>query len=1108
MKRRVRRFLRKHRTALIALGVYHFVFFFPLLFMGRVLSPNDVFYNFSPWQNVRPPEILHAQNSLLNDPPTAYYTLMSMAKEDWRTFHWNPYVACGIPGWGSSAAAVLSPFILIPVLLVPLTWVYTAIVFLKLNVAFVFSYLWLREERLGRRGAAIGAILVAAAGMYAVRWLWQITNATALYPAILWVVRRRRTSIASMTLIAVAFALSGFPAAIAYGAWMAIAYFAFLSSRSVARDLGGGRRVNRASHPPRSLATLGMTMLRGGAAVLLALMIAAPALVPFAQLIRRSGYLDVRREASVVTYSKEHWRNFLEPDRLGNPAFKDWSGDAQLGALGNYIETTIYLGILTIPLALFGIFNRRARARGFWLAAAALILACMFGAPVIANFVSKLPGFKYSALARVALLLPLPIGYLAAAGTRFFRRFGLAHGIAAILAFDLALLAGRFYPYLPPNSAHVPATPTTQFLRAEKDPFRIAPFFNYLWPNTAELVRVEDVRSHFGSEAAYRRMLQRIDPTSWSGTSTLLTFNSLQYRFDDPLNSLFGIRYFLEHRELDIIKWGIFKATVPGVKETGTMPLRPGMVLERTVRIEAEPFWSIEVPVNIEQGDGLLHVELLKNGRVVWSRAFAKAEANVMNKLYVPLRPYARYGESVTLRVRAAGVRGWILEAEDGGFFFGRVMTPVMFERELPDGRLFRNLAELPRFRAVSKLRKLNDDEFLAARDVDFEHEAVITDDPVMSPGLTPANTRVTLAHYAPAEQRVTTESDTPFFLASSEKLTPELQITIDGKRARAIETDMIFAGVTVPAGRHEVVFSRQLARGWWWVSIVGVVLWSASWGWRLASRAGRPPAGEAAGLTAGQRPALRFFRDQNNLIREQRAPCARDPHQYALAEAQEQIRRERSDDEADRHGRAAHREDAEAGVLDFAANRTQRVEAQVCVIEDAAVAVFENPQEQPEADGDIGDVRDGDEHVAVVGECAAHELQCGGRAAQVLEHIGEHDRAHVRREALDALEIGDHDLIEAAVELADAVDVVLEADRAIELLAHGRSELAAGGAEVEQSAAAACMTADQIDEDPMAAAFEILEGVDVRHVTSWSRARGRRCVRRRRTTRSRWSWW
>ena len=155
--------------------------------------------------------------------------------------------------------------------------------------------------------------------------------------------------------------------------------------------------------------------------------------------------------------------------------------------------------------------------------------------------------------------------------------------------------------------------------------------------------------------------------------------------------------------------------------------------------------------------------------------------------------------------------------------------------------RLFRNLAELPRFRAVSKLRKLNDDEFLAARDVDFESEAVITDDPVMPPALTPAKARVTLTRYAPAEQRLTAESDAPFFLASSEKLTPELEITIDGRRARAIEVDMLFAGVTVPAGRHEVLFSRRLARGWWWVAAVGVGLWLVSWSAGLRPAGPRP---------------------------------------------------------------------------------------------------------------------------------------------------------------------------------------------------------------------------------------------------------------------------
>jgi len=790
--------LRKHRAALIALAIYNFVLFFPTAFMGRVVSPNDVFYNYYPWSTVRPTELVQTQNSTVNDPPTSYFTLMTLVRDDWRTFHWNPYIGSGIPGFGSSASAMLSPFILLPALVIPEAWIYTAILFLKLNLSFLFAYLWLREERLGRRGAAAGAIVVAGAGMYAVRWLWQITNATALYPALLWLVRRsmngKRNPPALVIAIALAYALSGFPAAMAYGAWI-VALYALLRPRAW------------------------RGLLRDGVAVAIAIMIAVPSLVPFVQFLKRSGYLESRRSVPFV-YPVEHLEAFVNPDRLGNPAFKNWKGDPQLGPLNNYTETCIYLGLLTLPLALLGLLERRARTRWYWLAWAAVVLAAIFG---FAPFLASLPGFKFSALARVALLLPLPIGYLAAAGVRRLRWPPVAYALAALIAFDLALVAGRFYPYLEPRHTKVPVTPTIALLQREQGPFRIAPFFDYLWPNSSELLRLEDVRSHFSSEYDYRRMLVRLDPTSWSGSSTVITFNSIKFNFTDPLAGLLGIRWYVEHNVIDIVKWSIFSATKPGVREMGAaLPFRSGQTFERVIPVDVEPFWAIELPADIEEGKGRLEVTLLENGRAVWSRAFTQADADVMNKLYVPLRPYARLGETVTLRVRANGVRGFFSEGEGKNFYWGRVTIPVIFDRELPDGRLFRNLSELPRFRAVSKLRRLDADAFLAARDVDFEKEAVI-DEPL--PPLGTAKARVTLARYAPDEQRVITESDAPFFLASSEKLTPELRVTIDGREARAIRTDLLFAGVQVPAGKHEVVYTRRIARGWWWIAALGVLL-------------------------------------------------------------------------------------------------------------------------------------------------------------------------------------------------------------------------------------------------------------------------------------------
>jgi hypothetical protein len=781
------RLLRKHRVALIALAVYHFVFFFPTLFMHRVVSPNDVFFNYEPWSAVRQVDV---QNSLLNDPPTAYFTLMSLLKTDWHAFHWNPFVACGLPGFGSSAAAVLSPFILLPTLLLPLAWIYTGIILLKLNAAFWFTYLWLREEHLGKGAAAVGAIVFAASGAIAVHWLWQGTNAAALYPALLWVVRRiahrKRTPFWALVLIALAYALAGFPAAMAYGAWLAIVYLLVIG-------------IFRKELAPAA------------AAVFLALLIAAPSLAPMIQFIKRSGYLDIRANAALEhAFPLHHFLMFVRPDRLGNKADKNWNGDPTLGILNNYVEATVYLGLITLPLVLLAVTNRRARTRWFWFAAAAVILGCMFGFPPLVHVIGVLPGFKYSALTRLQILLPLPAAYLAAAGVRA-RRTLVASALAVIAAGDLGVFAGRFYPYLETNVAVPPTTPTIAFLQSQPKPFRIAPFFIDLWPNSSELYRLEDVRGHALPEAKYRQLMHRIDPTALSPNSTVITFNSLHFNFADPLISMLGVRYYLENTDIDIIKWTTFKYTIPLHK---TITISPGLVIDRPVTVDAEPFYAIELPITIEKlsaPNPRVIISLLRGTNVIDWRSFTPAEIKILDRVYIPLRPFARVGDTLTVRMQSVGIRGTI-------GFYGRVTTPVIFDRQLPDGRLFLNTAEVPRFHAVTRLRKMSDAEFLATKDIDFWREAASSSEELF------ADADVKLLSYAEDEQRIRVLAPARAFLASSEKLTPELRVMIDGGEVAPVEINMLFAGVPVPAGTHEVVFWRRIGRGWWWISGLALV--------------------------------------------------------------------------------------------------------------------------------------------------------------------------------------------------------------------------------------------------------------------------------------------
>lgn len=782
--------------------------------MGRIASPNDVFYNFDPWKSVRQVEV---QNSLINDPPTAYYTVLSLIKTDWHAFHWNPFIGSGVPGFGST---LLSPFSFFPALLLPLPWIYTGIILLKLNVAFWLAYLWLREERLGKRGAAVGAILFAAAGPIAVRWWWHVTNAAPLYPALLWIALRtargKRTPAWAIGLVALCYALSAFPAAMAYGAYAAVAYFLYVVIRE--------RRL-----APRILVTAALATLFG-------VMIAAPSFVPLAQLVKRTGYLESRATAAAEhVFPLHHLALFVNPDHLGNRALRDWRGDRALGTLNNYIEATVYVGIVALVLIIVAIANRRARSRWFWLAMLAVMLAAMFGFAPVAKIVGRLPGFKYSPLTRIEMMLPIAVAYLAASGAALLARgrYRLAIGmlLAVACAADLAVFAGRFYPYLDPALASPPVTPAITFLQSQPKPFRIAPFFLYLWPNSSELYRLEDVRSHFSSEGSYRRLLERIDPSAALTSSTVINFNSLKFDFNDPLVGMLGIRYLLEQRSIDVMKWTIFGNTKPGVKEIAAMVLEPGMAVQRHVHVDAEPFYAIELPVDLQAELGRaphLDVTLMKGTNVVYARAFTPGDITALGKIYIPLRPYARLGESVVMRIAAGGMRVRMLTgatevAGDAPVFYGRVMTPLIFERDLPDGRVFRNAAEVPRFHAVTRVRRMTVDELLATKNIDFAAEAIVTD-PRPLP-VEASDAVVTLQSYADDAQVVDVAAPARTLLASSEKLTPELRVTVDGRAVDPVQINVLFAGVPIPAGNHRVIFTRRLGRGWWWPAGIALVL-------------------------------------------------------------------------------------------------------------------------------------------------------------------------------------------------------------------------------------------------------------------------------------------
>ena len=801
--------------ALVLWGVVVAMLVIPTIFSGRVLSPNDVYYGHDPWRSLRE---IEARNPLMSDPPSSWMPLWSLLRSSPESFHWNPWVGGGIPGWGSAAAAVLSPVVLLPVLLVPLLFSYLAIVLTKLTVGFVLAYGWLREERLGRNGAALGALLFSACGVYSVWWLWQATNATVFYPAVFWILRRawtgRTTPVLLQVGLALALALSGFPATTMYVGWAALAYAGWLT-------------VSRRTLPFRELA-------KSAAAVALAALLAAPFLAPFVSFIQRTGYLEGREAvagAAAGRYPAEHLLAFFDPYRLGDAGRGLWTGDAALGISNNFNESTIYLGFIALPLAAIGVFARR-RDRWFWIAFLSGLLLLLF-APwdALADAIGSLPGVRYSPLARLRFLLPLPVAWLAAAGAGlFFRRRARLHLLAvgvlgAWLVLDLGGFAVRYFPFPPFDVARLPQSPAISRLQKEPAPFRIAPMFDYLWPNSAQLVRLEDVRSHFGSEERWRRLLNRFAPGSFGSTGTVVLFNSLTFDFDDPLVSFLNIRWLAEQPSIDILRWRIAERSTLSEPLVGSYRLMPGQELRRTVEIDGG---LSAIDLNFDspsprESDAAIELTLIRpeTGKNVWMRRITLKDLQRLPKVYVPIQPLGSEGNVLILSIRARGMSASIPRGASG-IAYGRVRSPIILHSVDRDGRLFENLAAQNRYFAVWEVESMSFEEFIADADLDLSRVAALTggtssEEVAAIEAVPPPMRRVSMrTRWAPDRAVIETESKAPFLLVTSEKITPELEIRVNGERREPVEINGLFAAVPMEAGAHAVVLERRIGRGLW----------------------------------------------------------------------------------------------------------------------------------------------------------------------------------------------------------------------------------------------------------------------------------------------------
>ncbi|MCA9935260.1 MAG: hypothetical protein KC415_15100, partial [Anaerolineales bacterium] len=338
------------------------------LLPGRVLLPLDlVVKTWPPWQ--QPNQLADAHNPLITDVvdyifPVKTFTADAVRRGEWPL--WNPYVLGGYPATYNTQAALFYPLSVFYYLLPAVTAVdFTIITQLLLGGLFMFAFL--RQLRLRRLAAWVGATLFLFNGMMVVWLEWQVVHAAVIWlPLQLYFIERltqqvtaadKRAAYRSAVWGGVAFAipwLGGHWNWALYGSMTAVLY-----------GLWRLWTVRRKAWRPAALSALiGMTL-------------------PMIQVLPAFNYLRQGHRQPIPFADSLHlgllnrFVTILLPDFFGNPVHYDWWGKT------NYNETAVYLGVLPLTLALLGVvWWRQQQAASFFTSWGALGLLWALGTPV------------------------------------------------------------------------------------------------------------------------------------------------------------------------------------------------------------------------------------------------------------------------------------------------------------------------------------------------------------------------------------------------------------------------------------------------------------------------------------------------------------------------------------------------------------------------------------------------------------------------------------------------------------------------------------------------------------------------------------------------------
>lgn len=510
------------------------LFFWPVLFHGRVFSSHDAALAVFPWRATSGVET--PRNRLLADPASAGAPLLRSLPG---RFLWNRSTAGGAPGAINAVQGYLSPFAWAPALLLPEAAIESGILFLKLNAGFLFLFLFLRGRGLSEMAASCGAAAWGWSTAQSAWWLWMQSSVTVCFPLALLAIdraRRDRNSAGAVGMCAVgvlALLSGGYPFMILFGAAAAGVY-------ALVTSMGEPARESR-----RALARL-------TAGVFLAIAVLLPGFLVSVRSIRASGQREARAGLSrELELPWKHLVLYALPLAAGDTLRDDYR-PLTASRYDNYMETAVGVGPVAVALALLGAAARRHRRSYFYGASLAVGTGAILYVPALRRIFESLPVLSGELFERIKILAIMGLAISAAVGAEVLAdaaraSLSRARGVAAILPFlvglPLVAIAARFYPAVRPPDAKFTSTPGLWRLARESagEPSRFLGTGWTLYPDLGSAFGLEDVRGHLFFEEDYRRLLASADPGIYGRTGTLLISDPATLRPLSPILDLLNV---------------------------------------------------------------------------------------------------------------------------------------------------------------------------------------------------------------------------------------------------------------------------------------------------------------------------------------------------------------------------------------------------------------------------------------------------------------------------------------------------------------------------------------------------------------------------------------